>query len=122
MHAEPQELHCEEASSSKSLLSHCSFKNLQGELASASKVVLDTGAIEVPSLVYKVQGAILGPLTAVYHEIIHFPAPVIWHCKISLSLKGTNISSCSNKTSDLIPEKQNQREGRERNPSRASRD
>lgn len=96
------------AASSKSLLSHCSFKNLQGELASTSKVVLETRAIEVSSLVYKVQGTILVRLTPVYHVIIHFPVPVIWHCKILLLLKGTNISFCSSKTSGLIPEKQNQ--------------
>lgn len=108
------------AASSKSLLSHCSFKNLQGESAFAigaingQKWPRNIGAIEVSLLVYKVQGAILVPLTLVYHEIINFPAPVIWHCKISLFLKGTNISSCSNKTSDLIPEKQSQRKRRER--------
>lgn len=46
--------------------------------------------------------------------IIHFPAPGIWHCKILLLLKGINVSSCSNKTSGLTPEKTKPREREER--------
>lgn len=89
------------------LLSYWGFKNLQGELESISKVALEIRATEFSLLVYKVQDAILVPLTSADSVIIHF-YPVISHCKILLRLKETNISCYLDKASGLAPEKQNQ--------------
>lgn len=51
------------------LLSDSGFKNLQEELASMSKVALETRAIDISLLVYEIQGAISVPLTSVYSMI-----------------------------------------------------
>lgn len=54
------------------LLSDSGFKNLQEELASMSKVVLETKAIDISMSVYELQEAILVPLTPVYSKIVQF--------------------------------------------------